>query len=197
MSWSEIFSYKVANIVSLILSYPIIGIFEMIFLGLLENANLSIILIGIVLHSLLPVIAPLIYGIYNSGDLYVSRREHRPLLFIPGIMSYILAAEIFYNLGFKRLFCLEMISIFTSILLLCFSLKLKVSIHVASITIPVFFFYLLGFVQAVLLSPLILLVSWARMRLSAHNLMQIFIGFIIGLTSTFLSFYFVFDMSRN
>lgn len=176
-----------ATFISLLLSYPILGLFEILFLGFIEGLNLSLFLVGFLLHIVFPVLAPLVYGFYHGGDYFISERNVRPPLFIPGVFSYALSSFIFNFYGFRLLYLLEVCCFVSSLILMFASIYFKVSVHVASITIPVFFFYLTGFSLAMLFSPMIILVCWARWKLKAHSLLQILAGFITGLFSTILA----------
>ena len=180
-------SFKYARVISAILSYPVIGMAEMIFLCYVNGVDLITSFLGVLLHSFGPIIAPIIYGkTVRKGDFFVSKRPHRPLLFIPGMLSYIIALHLFYSLDFREIASLEFVSISISIILALITLAWKISIHMASIAIPIIFFPLLGYVEVLAFSPLLFIVGWARLKVKAHNLAQVLGGALVGFIPTFL-----------
>lgn len=178
----------IAKFLSGLLCYPLIAFFEMVFLCYIYGVNLQVALIGFFLHVIGPIIAPILYGKFVvKGDFFVSNREHRPLLFIPGVISYFFAAYLFNSLQFIVIFALELTSMVSSIALMLFSLYWKISVHMVSITIPIVFFLIFGFPQVLLFSPLILIIGWGRVKVGAHSVYEVLGGFILGLTSTLLT----------
>jgi len=176
-----------AKLVSAILSYPVIGFFEIIFLSTIEKIEMLNLIVIISLHSIAPFLAPLIYGLfYIKGDFFIDDRRHRLPMFIPGILSYFLAYIFSKNIGLKYIPLLEIISTISTIILFIITFKWKISIHMASLTIPLIFFPLIGFQYTIFLSPLLLVLAWARIKMKAHDFKQIVGGVIEGIVAVFL-----------
>lgn len=179
-----------ARFISAVLCYPVVAFFEMIFLCYIYGVDVAVTVLGIILHAIGPIIAPVLYGwVVSRGDFFVSNRADRPLLFIPGILSYLFAACLFHSLNFISISVLELASMMSSIILLVVSFYWKVSVHMASITIPIIFFPMIGFMQVLLFFPLLLVVGWARVKVEAHTFQQVLGGFAVGLISTVLTVY--------
>ncbi|MCS7385312.1 MAG: hypothetical protein NDF55_01035 [archaeon GB-1867-005] len=179
---------KLANAISIILSYPLIGFAEILFLCYVNSVDSLLLALGVFLHSFAPIVAPIIYGrLIERGDYFVSNRSHRPILFIPGILAYFLAFYLFYSYKLFEIASLEFVCMLTSIVLAIITMGWKISIHTASIAIPITFFPLLGYLEVLIFSPLLILVGWARMKVKAHSVAQVAGGAVIGFTCTLTS----------
>ena len=179
---------KLASIISAALSYPVLGLFEIIALTIIEKASYTAFLVGFVLHAFIPFAGPLVYFLKRKGDIFVSKREDRGPLFIPGLLAYMLSYYFFTIMGYRYLAILEAISFVSTLILFIVSFKWKISIHMAAMTIPLVYFTLIGFPQILFLAPLLPLLGWARMKLKAHSFSQVVAGTFVGFVSSFVTF---------
>jgi hypothetical protein len=99
-----------ARFISFALSYPVLGAVEVLFLCFAEGRGLVDLVAGLLAHALGSTVAPLYYMARKRGDFFVSRREDRPLLFLPGVASYAVGATFFLLRGFTSLAALEVAS---------------------------------------------------------------------------------------
>ena len=111
------------------------------------------------------------------SDRHVSKREQRlvPLLFALGCV--VLAFLLLFFLGASR----PLVATVTAVLvaLLCAALITrfwKVSLHLVGMAGAVTVFCLLFGPRALLLTPLVLLVGWARWQVRAHTVLQACVG---------------------
>ncbi len=178
---------KIASALSAALSYPILGLIEVVVLTEIEKANIQAFLTGFILHAFIPFAGPLLYFLRKKGDIFVSKREDRAPLFVPGLASYLIAYILFENMGFKYLAALEAVSFTSTFILFLVSLKWKISVHMAAMAIPLAFFTLIGYSQILFFTPLLPLLGWARIKLKAHTFSQVVAGTFVGFISSFIT----------
>lgn len=178
-------SEKVAHIVSAVVSFPVISIAEVVFLSIIEALPPSLILVLFALHVVAPFAPPLIYSkVLKKGDIFVSRREDRIPLFIPGLLAYLVAAIFFKLEGYMFVAGLELVSFISTFTLFVVSFKWKISIHMASLTLPISYFTLIGYPQVLAFSILVPLLAWARVKVRAHTPIQVLAGSIVGVIAS-------------
>ena len=148
----------------------------------------AVAVIGISLAPFLFVLRGVRRGRYS--DHHVSIREQRfvPLLFGIGCMS----------LTFVLLALLHaspvLIATVTAVIVACgLSLLItrywKISLHLVGIAGAVTVFVLLFGLRALWLSPLVVLVGWARWQVRAHTLLQALAGTVLAVSVTILVFW--------
>ncbi|RLE93853.1 MAG: hypothetical protein DRN04_05750 [Thermoprotei archaeon] len=182
-------SEKAAHIVSAVVSFPVISIAEVVFLSIIEALSPSLILVLFALHVVAPFAPPLIYSkVLKKGDIFVSKREDRIPLFIPGLLAYLAAAVFFKWKGYMVVAGLELVSFVSTFILFIVSFKWKISIHMASLTLPISYFTLIGYPQALIFSLLVPLLGWARVKVKAHTPLQVLAGSIVGILASLTIF---------
>lgn len=182
---------KIASILSAALSYPVLALLEIIVLTDVEKAILQAFLVGFILHAFIPFAGPLLYFLKKRGDIFVSRREDRGPLFLPGLTSYLLAYFIFQDMGYRYLAALEAVSFTSTFILFLISFRWKISVHMAAMAIPLVFFTLIGYPQILFFTPLLPLLGWARIKLRAHTFSQVVAGTFVGFASSFITLTFI------
>ncbi len=126
----------------------------------------------------------------NFTDFDVSKREQRPLLFLfVSAVSLIYFFSLFYLQGPLVLF-IALGGIFLSILIFSFflNIRIKASIHAASIaafTTAAILLYGRNFLLLLILIPLI---GWSRIRINRHTQAEVVIGTITGVILTVLMY---------
>jgi hypothetical protein len=135
------------------------------------------------------------------SDLDVSKREHRPLLFLVGLVvsiTYLLSLLAFngpLSLIFIAGGILCSIVVFSVI-----NTRIKASIHVASITSLIFAFSVLYGSTFLLLLFLLPVIVWSRVRIKRHTMQEAIIGGTTGILVTgiiYLIFKIIFQMSLS
>ncbi len=139
-------------------------------------------LIGIAFAPLLPFLH-LIRQIRRGAitDHHVQRREQRPQILLLALGStaigFILLATLGAPPGLIALLATGATALGVALLI---TLRWKISVHVGVIAGLVVVYALLLGPRALLLTPLIPLVAWARVALGAHTPAQVIAGGIIG-----------------
>ncbi|MGH7202865.1 MAG: hypothetical protein ACREHC_00290 [Candidatus Levyibacteriota bacterium] len=126
----------------------------------------------------------IIYGVHKKifTDLDVSKRTQRPLLFgVSLVMAlFYLGGLLFLNV--PKILIVVSLGIIISVVLASFiNTKLKMSIHVATVSALIFalaIIYQGYYFIALLLIPV---VAWARVRIKRHTLPETIVGGIFGI----------------
>jgi hypothetical protein len=145
---------------------------------------LSIIL-GIIFLCIFPIFIIIYFYKKGTVDLWVSKREIRTPFYIVAIIGYLIGLIIFFNLNYKIMFVLSMAYILVTTVVMIANLITKVSSHTAGIAGPI---TALTFVYGIIALPLFVFVPiamWARIKLKAHNYLQLILGTILSIIVTF------------
>lgn len=139
---------------------------------------------GYTMIFLLAMIFFIIYGVHKKifTDLDVSKRTQRPLLFIVGtVMSVIYLWGLLFLNG-PKILVITIIGVITSVIIASMiNIRLKVSIHVATVSALLFALAIIyqGFYYLTLL--LIPTVAWSRLRIKRHTLPETIVGACFGI----------------
>jgi hypothetical protein len=144
------------------------------------------VLAGILLTSILPFTFVLRYARREKVEVEIPNREVRPRLFTPVFAGYVASGLLFYALGFREMLALTLSYVEVSLLILLVTLKWKISVHTAGLTVPVTALTCLYGWRMVWLYSLVGLLIWVRAKLKAHSLLQAVSGAAVAaaLTST-------------
>lgn len=176
---------RLAQLVSFGASYLALGCVEILFLCWAEGRKLADLAAGLLTYAIGPALAPFFYWAVGKGDFFVSRREDRPLLFLPGVASYAVGAILFASRGFLSLAALETASLVAGLALLAVTLERKISVHTAVTAISAVLLAI-GHVVWLLSAPFVPLAAWARVKLGAHDWEQAAAGAAVGLLAACL-----------
>ncbi|MDP9381932.1 MAG: phosphatase PAP2 family protein [Chloroflexota bacterium] len=148
---------------------------------------------GLVAILFAPVV-PFIYLIRQVRkrrvtDHHVKLREQRPKILIVGTASVLLALALMVALGAPR----ELTAVVGSgaaglLAAIAITLSWKISIHVGTVAGTLVVLVMLFGREILLLSPLVPLVGWARVKLGDHTPPQVIGGAVIGGLVTVASF---------
>ena len=137
---------------------------------------------------IMPVISILIYTKKGVVDIWVSDQKARTPFYLIAILGYIIAVIIFYVIDQHEFLVLTLAYLFVTMTISISNLKTKMSSHTAGFTIPfTTAFYLFGLISL----PLFLLlpvIMWARLKLNAHSINQLFGGALIGCILTYATY---------
>ncbi len=141
-------------------------------------------------------IAPLLFirqGVRKGklSDHHVSIREQRffPLLF--GLGCMVISFVLLFSLGAPRVLIATVVAVVAAIfisLLITQVGKWKISLHLVGIAGAVTVCVLLWGPFALFLSPLVILVGWARWQVRAHTLLQAIAGALLAVIVTLGAF---------
>ncbi|MBO3768850.1 MAG: hypothetical protein QXS51_04905 [Thermoproteota archaeon] len=181
---------RIAEIVSYVLSNPVTGGFGGLAIlykeAVLNNLALYIVMI-IFFYSILPFSSVYYLRLKGKTDIFMSERSRRPRHFIPGLLGYTLSAFFFKSRGMSLLAVTSVAYFSTSLVLLFFTLKTKISIHVsglATVGMLIYYFYGLPGLIVLMLLPLL---AWARVNTGEHTYLQTVLGALVGLIVTALT----------
>jgi membrane-associated phospholipid phosphatase len=148
------------------------------------NVVLSLAWTGYTMIFLLIMVFFIIYGVHKRifTDMDVSKRTQRPLLFIVCLVIGLLYLWGLFFLNGPKILMIIVIGLMVSVLLASLiNLRLKVSIHVATVTALLFTLAIVyqGYYYITLL--LIPLVAWSRLRIKRHTLPETIVGACFGI----------------
>lgn len=182
---------------------PFVGIFILINAGIMETSfppeyQKTLYLIVALFSILLPVsFFPLLYywRIIKSLEIYERRERFIPMIFTS-------ASLVFLNIMLSRVFHVKLINAYTfsiaavSILILLVNFLMKISLHTTALGGITGLILLLAFhYQANMFILLIIfilisgIVASARLYSKAHNQIEIFTGYFMGMVSTYSFMY--------
>jgi hypothetical protein len=119
-------------------------------------------------------------GIFTNMD--VSKREQRPLLFkVSFLLAVIYLAGLYFLNGPQVLFVITVGIIIGVILISIINMRLKASMHVASISALIFTAAIIFSGYYLFLLFLIPLVAWARLKIKRHTLPETVVGGLLGI----------------
>lgn len=136
----------------------------------------------------------LIYGVHKKifTDLDVSKRTQRPLLFGVSLVMAVLYLGGLFMLNGPRILLVVVLGIIISIVLVSLiNTRIKMSIHVATISALLFAMAIVyqGYYYFLLL--LVPIVAWARLRIKRHTLPETIVGGIFGFLLSFGMYLFI------
>ncbi|MDD5416797.1 MAG: hypothetical protein PHU12_02360 [Candidatus Aenigmarchaeota archaeon] len=184
---------NIYNLLSYILAAPFVGIYVSIifaFFAPLEYIQINRGLaasIGILFLGIIPLLDVLImYKIGYLKDMNATNRKRRNLIYFLAILSYIGSALIFWKLGSHAMFLISLAYVFAPSATAITNRFVKISVHVAGVAGPT---TALIYVFGLWLMPLYLLsllIAYVRLKLKAHNITELLLGFIIPAIVTYL-----------
>jgi membrane-associated phospholipid phosphatase len=147
------------------------------------NVVLSLAWTGYTMIFLLIMVFFIIYGVHKKifTDMDVSKRTQRPLLFVVCLVIGLLYLWGLFFLNGPKILMIIVIGLMVSVLLASLiNFRLKVSIHVATVTALLFTLAIVyqGYYYVTLL--LIPLVAWSRLRIKRHTLPETIVGACFG-----------------
>ncbi len=175
-----------ARFISFIFNPLLLLIFVPFFLLLKTGYTLTTAFLwtGYTFLFLLAMAAFIAYGVKKKifTDMDVSKRSQRPLLFF---VSIILGIIYFIGLivlqGPQILYVLEVGVMLGTILVSIINIRLKASIHVATMAALIFALAIVYNGYYLLAIFLIPLVAWARLKIHRHTLPETVVGGLVGI----------------
>lgn len=183
---------RVARIFSTIISPPVIIAILGLALSLKERPTWQGLLWAAVFGfwvSLVPSL--LVVYMLSSGrisDLHMNTRRERRWPYVTSVLGSAIALALIMLFGGPELLrCLATFSLIESATLGIITNFWMISIHATSMTAGTAIVGLVfGLIPALLLLPLVVVVSWIRLYLRRHNLAQVVAGIILGLVTVFV-----------
>jgi len=176
--------------ISEILSPTMVAMYVTIIFSLYSQLSvfniLLCIFIGNLFLSLIPTVS--IYYLSKTGyaDTEFSKRERRAIVYLIGLLCFVIASLIFWLLNFHIMFLISMAYVFVTSAVFIINLFWKISAHSAGVAGPT---TALVYVFGPTLIPLYvvtLLVIWVRLKIKVHNLKQLIAGALIAIFITLL-----------
>ena len=149
------------------------------------NYNILIsIILGIIFLCILPIIGIFYQYFIGKVDLWVSNQKKRTPLYITAIIVYIIGAIIFYYIDYKIMFILTMAYVSVTTVVMIANFFTKVSSHTAGVAGPITALSIVYGIVALPLFIMLPLTIWARLKLKAHDILQLIAGTIIAIIVT-------------
>jgi len=176
------------GILAVIFSPTVIALVT-IFLVLRGHGSASDWVVSLSCVVIIPILPVIMLAAAKKTDLGVSDQAQRTPLLILAVLSY-LAGFLFFQLrGFweMKFVTLSYATVTVGVTVIN-ALYTKSSIHMAGITGPSTILVLLGFKEGILLFLLSPIVAWVRLKVRAHDKLQIALGGGIAVILTVLSY---------
>ena len=180
---------NIYKLLSCILMPPMIALYAIVSFSLFSPIGLgslnafSSIAIGVVFLVLVPLGSAYYF---NRGNIDVDKKEDRVIPYLVGIVSYLIASSIFWLLNAHIMFVISMAYVFVTSAISIINIFWKISAHTAGVAGPTTaLIYVFG-LNLIPLYALTLLVIWIRLKLKAHNMLQLMTGAIVAIFITSL-----------
>ena len=137
---------------------------------------------AIYFYGIHPLVLPALFALSKRGDIYVTDRRQRFWPFASAIVGYVFfLGFIVIGFGWENLLTRVIAgSTLLSIFLLFISLRWKISIHATGNSVAIAGLAVLNPLTLWFTLPLHILVLWARYKVKAHTMAQLFTGTLLG-----------------
>ena len=190
---------KLAEVISKILSPVSIAFYVITIITFFSPIKQSYqnTFISFILALFFLVFFPMMFILYyfkrGKIDLWVSDRKIRTPFYIIAIIGYIISISIFYQIKNYDMLILSLAYFFVTTVVMLTNLITKVSSHSAGVAGPLTAItFMFGYFSSVSFI-LVIIVIWARLKMKAHNLLQLVSGVVISIIITFLVYYFSYN----
>jgi membrane-associated phospholipid phosphatase len=182
-------STALADAISGVSIPPLITLYTFVYaLAVMQPPNIALLLmIAIFFGTVLPMV--IILYMFRRGtlkDLYAFDKETRWKPFLGATISYLLGLLALIVASAPQLISVLMACyVVNTVIMMLITLRWKISIHASGIAGPATY---LVYVFGIQLWPVFLLllpVGWARLKLKAHTLSQVFAGFFLTVALTY------------
>lgn len=183
-----------ANAITGILNAPIISLYTFAYTIVVLAPPNAILIFALtsVFATLLPM--GVIYYMFRKGllkDMYAYERQTRFKPFMGAILCYFLGLIALIAASAPLLVSVLMAGyMVNTIIMMLITLRWKISIHASGIAGPATFLVYAFGIQFWWVLLLILPVGWARLKLKAHTLSQVVMGFLLTVALTYLQLFF-------
>jgi membrane-associated phospholipid phosphatase len=182
-------SSSLANWFSTLLSAPIVStvfcILAPYYVGYsFDLGYLALVLMGIFFYAFLPFSSTFMRIVKRNNDIYISDLKERPKHFIAGILGYIVSAILFSWIDLTYYVIFSLTSLIIACITLIITFRWKISIHVIGFCTPL---TLLSIISHGIFYPLLIftpILMWARVKVKAHNWLQVLAGAFLGIFGT-------------
>ena len=182
---------KIASWISALLSNPVVGVVFGYGMGISETRSAwgfpdqGIAVMSALFLGVFPYLGALVSFAMGKTDIYVSKREQRPALFLVAVPPMMLGALYFYARGLPVLSSLLLLMLGESVILLAITTKWKISIHVSGLAFPLTVIWVRDGVTALAGFLLLPVLMWARVRTGAHTWAQVFASVVLSGAMTY------------
>lgn len=181
---------KIEKLISFILSPQLIALYVTIIFSLFSPIGLgsidvfTSIFIGSLFLTIIPLVS-LFYFYKKKGiDIDNPKRKERIEIYPIGLVSYLVSSLIFWILNCHVMFVISMAYLFVGSAISLINLFWKISAHSAGIVGPITGLVCVFGLNLIPLYILALPIFWIRMKIKAHNILQLILGSIIAIFIT-------------
>ncbi len=185
---------KIARVISIVLSNPVTDGFFALMIATQEAiqrwgaSNPLVPLVGIaagLIYGIIPYLGAIMLFLRKKSDLFVSKRELRPRLFVFGLISYLVGIVLFWRLGLMWLASFSFVMLLGAIIYFLITCRWKISIHVSGLVVPLTILSIWNSFYVVLGLLLVPALMWARVRLGTHTWPQVIVSAVVSLIVTY------------
>lgn len=188
----KLFSNNTARIISTLFVPPSFTILIFTFFAFYLESNFDKTIVVLLVAYILGFIAPIILFLIlrkkgKIADQDASVKEERTFPFLIATVFYLIGLIIFIKFEVNTLtiafwFCY----ISNTLLTILINKYWKISAHAMGAAGPLAALFSAIGILALLFSPLLIIIGWARIKLKCHTLHQVIAGTILGFTSTYI-----------
>jgi len=152
------------------------------------NGVIAIWIVTFIFLDLIPVLP--VYLLYLKGytDMSVSNRYKRTIFYTISIISYIFAINVFSAMNSHIMSILFKSLLYATLALFIINFFWKISAHATGIGVSsTALIYIFG-IYAIPFLSLVPVIFWLRIKLKAHSIEQLLLGFLISSTITYYTF---------
>jgi len=181
--------YENYKILSYILSAPMVALYVIIIFSFLSPIGLGYVDVfsSIIIGSIFLVLIPIgsVYY-FNKKDLEVNKKEERVKLYLISIVSYLTSSAIFWLLNSHVMFVISMAYVFVASGVSVINIFWKISAHTAGVAGPTTALVYVFGTNLIPLYILTFLTLGIRLKIKAHNVLQLVVGAIVAIFITSL-----------
>lgn len=178
------------NWLSYFLSAPAIAAIVTIIFSLSSPDIFLSVVVGFLFLVIIPILPVFYFFEQKLIDIDVHDRKKRTIFFLMAIISYITASVIFYYLNYHTMFSISMAYIFVTTAVMIINLFWKISVHSAGVAGPTTALVYVFGKELIPLYIFTIIIIYIRLKLRAHNLIQLIAGSVVAIAVTFLTYLF-------
>lgn len=181
---------KLLQVLSLVFSAPAIAAVVTIVFSLFSSNMLLSIIIGFLFLVIIPMLPVLYFFEQGLIDIDIQERKKRTLFFLTAIVSYVATSFIFYYLNYHHMFSISIAYMFVTSFIMLINLFWKISVHSAGVAGPTTALVYVFGIELIPIYVFTFIIIYVRLKLKAHNLIQLIAGAFAAILITFLTYLF-------
>lgn len=179
---------NIQKFISLALSPPLFAAYASVIFSFATENILASLLPSLLFLCLIPIIVVFYFSKRFKTSLDMPEKENRNLCYFLVVLSYIVSSIFFYFTNNHLMFLISLAYATVTTACAVINLFCKISAHTAGIVGPVTALVYVFGLNFSFLYILAIPIIWVRLKMKIHNIKQIILGLIIGITVTYLTY---------